>query len=360
PVGISFYTFQSMSYSLDIYKGECKPAKSFIAFATYVSMFPQLVAGPIVRWRDLEEQINDIDTKVDWGKMSLGIQFLVLGLVKKVLVADEMAEFTDIYWARTEDLQLVTSWIASLGYTMQIYFDFSAYSDMAVGLGLMLGFRMPQNFNSPYKARNISEFWTRWHITLSQWLRDYLFIPLGGSRGSRIFTMRNLVITMFLGGLWHGAGWPFVVWGLYHGALLVVAHAWRGTGVKIPKVPAIALTFLAVVIGWVFFRAGNAPEGFGDAWNMLRAMFGMQGIEHLDAAGLSEWWRAFKTDMKALGLDSKVPLVLLAGMAWCWFAPNTWQISFKPQLWRALVLALLLVYVILKFGQESPFLYFQF
>ena len=229
-----------------------------------------------------------------------------------------------------------------LGYTCQLYFDFSGYSNMAVGLGMMLGFRFPQNFDSPYKSKNISEFWRRWHMTLSFFLRDYLFIPLGGSRGGKYLTLRNLVIVMFLGGLWHGAGWTFVIWGLYHGAMLAV-HSTSKDWLKwqMPKLVRIAVTFIGVVIGWVIFRS-TSMEMCG---SVLGAMCGFNGIE---------------SDL-VWGVTSKAGWAVLGGMlAIVFLAPNIWQLKFRPNLLYAVCLSCLFVLCVLRFDAESPFLYFQF
>ena len=229
-----------------------------------------------------------------------------------------------------------------IGYSVQLYFDFAGYSNMAVGLGMMLGFRFPQNFDSPYKSASITDFWRRWHMTLSFWLRDYLFIPLGGSRGGQWLTLRNLVIVMFLGGLWHGAGWTFVLWGLYHGALLAVhAVIRRHTQWQIPIAINVIATFVLVVFGWAIFRS-NDIYMCGSLWN---SMIGLSGIESdlLAAAG----------GIKQLGMLSVL-------MAVIWFCPNVWQIKFRPSPFYALVLAGTFVLCVLRFDIQSPFLYFQF
>lgn len=226
PLGISFYTFESMSYTIDVYRGIAKPAKSFLHYMLFISIFPKLIAGPIIRYTDVEDQYAELRGRVDYELMWRGTVFFVIGMVKKVLIADQIAAHAAPLMAVAHP-GLAESWVIVGSYTLQIYFDFSGYSDMAVGLGYMLGFRFPQNFNRPYIARNISEFWDRWHITFSRWLRDYLFIPLGGSRRGALRTLRNLFVVMFLGGLWHGASWTFVAWGVYHGTLPGIYHSTR-------------------------------------------------------------------------------------------------------------------------------------
>lgn len=343
PVGISFYTFQSMSYTIDIYKGDARPTKDFISFAAYVSMFPQLVAGPIVRYSELDEQLRDVPEKLTAPYALLGLQFFIVGLAKKLFIADRLAvgpTGADSLFALGTNMDFFAGWLAALTYTGQIYFDFSAYSDMAVGLGLLLGFKLPQNFDSPYKSKSISEFWRRWHMTFSFWLRDYLYISLGGSRGGKLKTMRNLVITMFLGGLWHGASWTFVAWGLYHGLLLVVNHMWRDA--KIWKMPALlgtAITFLSVVVGWVFFRA----ETFAKATSIFVGMAGLNGFD------LSFAWVA------------KLKFVFaFAALGVAFFMPNSWQLPVASKRWQVILLGVLFAACILSLDKKSPFLYFQF
>jgi len=343
PVGISFYTFQSMSYSIDIYLGAAKPARSIWSFACYVALFPQLIAGPIVRYRDLADQL--VARTHTWSKAALGINFFIVGLAKKVILADGVALLAPrAFDAATPDL--VSAWAGTLGYAMQIYFDFSGYSDMAVGLGLMLGFRLPQNFNSPYKAVSITDFWRRWHITLSSWLRDYLYIPLGGNRLGPLRTYVNLFITMLLGGLWHGANWTFVVWGGYHGLLLALERLLgkRGWWVWAPVALQRVFTFLLVLVGWVFFRA----ESVSQAVAVLKGMAGLHGVD----AGL----------VAVLG-ESPLAIILLVvtgGIAF--IAPNSWEIRWRANvvffLWLG-VLFVLSVFTIMV-NTASPFLYFQF
>jgi alginate O-acetyltransferase complex protein AlgI len=225
PIGISFTAFESLSYTIDLYRGTVKPAKGFLALACFVAVFPRMIAGPIIRYAPFAPQMErDPRTRDRFDDAVTGIYFFVVGLAKKVLVADVIASYINpqLFGDQYLALGLIGSWGVMLGYTFQLFFDFSGYSDMAVGLGKLLGFDLPQNFNSPYKATSIADFWQRWHITLSRWLRDYLYIPLGGSRVSQLATLRNLAITMVLGGLWHGANWTFVIWGAYHGFWLIV------------------------------------------------------------------------------------------------------------------------------------------
>jgi alginate O-acetyltransferase complex protein AlgI len=344
PIGISFYTFNSISYTIDIYRGRLAPSRSFVEFAAFVAMFPHLIAGPIVRFSDMGGQFGELRRKPRADETALGLWLFVLGMAKKVLVADIIAaHFVTPLFASADGLRFVGAWVAVVGYTLQIYFDFSGYSDMAVGLALLLGLRFPQNFDSPYKSANPSEFWRRWHMSLSFWLRDYLFIPLGGSRGSAWKTARNIAITMFLGGLWHGASWTFVAWGLYHGALLAGHASLKRKGwVPGSRTIAVATTFLFVMVGWVLFRA----ESLGAALGIMGAMAGARGFEPPAAA-----WGAWGTPHL---------LFLAVGLAAVFTLPNTWQIRYPRTVAAGITLAVLFVVCLLRFGTQSPFIYFQF
>jgi alginate O-acetyltransferase complex protein AlgI len=271
PLGISFYTFETISYVVDVYLKRIEPVRDPLEYALYIMFFPHLVAGPIVRPRDFLPQLRR-DHFLNWDRMQLGLQFLLLGLLKKAGLADNLCSIADPVFAAPEQYGCVATWLAMLSYSAQIYLDFSGYSDMAVGLAHMLGFRLPANFNMPYLACNIAEFWRRWHISLSSWLRDYLFIPLGGSRGGRWRTCRNLLVTMVLGGLWHGANWTFVAWGSWHGLLLVghrLLPRWSWRDARIFQPLAWLITLLLVCVGWVFFRA----QTFAVAQTILRNLF---------------------------------------------------------------------------------------
>jgi alginate O-acetyltransferase complex protein AlgI len=343
PVGISFYTFQSMSYTIDIYRDKTEPVRDFLTFACFVSMFPQLVAGPIVRFSEIDEQLRNVPERLDFDYARLGLFFFVCGLAKKIFFADMIAERINPLLAQYESLGFLGAWSAMLGYAFQIYFDFSGYSDMAVGLGYLLGFRFPINFNSPYKSANISDFWNRWHITLSHWLRDYLYIPIGGNRKGRLATLRNLAITMFLGGLWHGAAWTFVIWGLYHGVLLIAHNLMRTAGLTSRHYSLNrAVTFLCVIVGWVFFRSNT----FGMAWHILSSMVGLNGFEAVSLI-------RHQLGIKLLGM-------LVVMLVWVWYVPNTWEIEFRKYRIPAIVPALMLLLCVLWMDKESPFLYFQF
>jgi alginate O-acetyltransferase complex protein AlgI len=273
PIGISFFTFHHLSYVVDVYRRSRPAQRSVVQFVTYIAMFPQLVAGPIVRYHEISEQLADVarDRMADF---SLGFPRFALGLSKKVLVGDTVGPIADAAFATAAgDLTTATAWLGVLAYTIQIYFDFSGYTDMAIGLGQMFGFRLPENFDRPYSASSITDFWRRWHMSLSRWFRDYVYIPLGGNRRGDASTYRNLFIVFVLTGFWHGAEWTFLVWGLFHGGLLIVERLF-GYGEAAPRgltelAVRRALTLLLVAVGWVFFRAGD----IGAAMSYLETMF---------------------------------------------------------------------------------------
>jgi alginate O-acetyltransferase complex protein AlgI len=278
PVGISFYTFEAINYTVDVFRKKNRAERSLPHFMLFITFFPHLVAGPIVRARDFLPQIYR-PKRFSWLRAHLGAQFFLMGLFKKLAVADRMAQFADPVFADPVHFRTGAVWLAVFAYAIQIYCDFSGYTDMAIGCAHLFGYKLAQNFNMPYLAVNVSEFWRRWHISLSSWLRDYLFIPLGGSRGSGWKTNRNLMITMTLGGLWHGAAWTFVVWGVLHGLYLVVHRLFREFCKVRPRLDGAlqsapgtllraGLTFLAVCVGWVFFRA----QTFTTAADVLRRM----------------------------------------------------------------------------------------
>lgn len=275
PIGISFFTFQRMSYVIDVYRGVHPPERSLVRFLLYVSLFPQLIAGPIVRYDDIRTELTD--RRVTSLDVSAGASRFVVGLAKKIIVADSVAVVADAVFATGEGLTTAEAWIGAIAYTIQIYFDFSGYSDMAIGLGRMLGFKFPENFARPYSAQSMTDFWRRWHITLSSWFRDYVYLPLGGSRKPLPRVLVNLSIVFLLTGLWHGSAWTFVLWGAYHGAILV---AERLTGqraldaVGLRAVTGRVITLLAVIVGWVLFRA----ESLSLATEMIATMFTPRGL----------------------------------------------------------------------------------
>jgi alginate O-acetyltransferase complex protein AlgI len=279
PVGISFYTFEAINYTVDVYRRRIRAETDLGHFLLFITFFPHLVAGPIVRARDFLPQIRR-RKRWSWHRAQLGVQLFLLGLFKKLAIADRMALFSDPVFHDPSAYSCYASWVAALAYALQIYCDFSGYSDMALGTAHLLGYKLVQNFELPYLSANVAEFWRRWHISLSSWLRDYLFIPLGGSRQGRWRTYRNLLVTMTLGGLWHGANWTFVVWGLYHGLLLMAHRLLQRACKSRPRLDGlfqsgpgtvlrVSATFLCVVLGWIFFRSTT----FGSAGLMFRNLF---------------------------------------------------------------------------------------
>jgi alginate O-acetyltransferase complex protein AlgI len=339
PIGISFYTFHTISYIVDSYRGVIRPTRNFFEFASYVSLFSQLIAGPIVRFRQIEADLEALGHASRTRWLYLGASMFVVGLVEKVLVADTLAAFVNPAFESYATLGTLGAWMAMLCYSFQLYFDFSGYSTMAVGLGYMFGLRIPQNFNSPYKALDPSDFWRRWHISLSSCMRDYLYIPFGGSRYGEWRTYRNLMLTMLIGGLWHGANWTFVFWGAYHGVLLIAYRAWAAAWDPIPARVRQALVFLMALIGWVFFRSTD----FGMAAKLLRTMF----IP-------TEGWSGPSVVL--------VTIPLLISAAWAMAGPNPFEIRYVSSRARnvALAAAFGAALAIIAGTRSSPFLYFQF
>jgi len=396
PLGISFFTFTQIAFLVDAWRGEAKEF-NFVHYTLFVTYFPHLIAGPVLHHREMMPQFARAATyRLDWENIAVGLAIFVIGIFKKVVLADGIAPHANAVFLAAEHgqaLSLLDAWGGALAYTFQLYFDFSGYSDMAIGLSRMFGVNLPLNFDSPYKARNISDFWRRWHMTLSRFLRDYLYIALGGNRKGAWRRHINLFVTMVLGGLWHGAGWTFVVWGALHGLYLMVNHAWRWLvatldlrrGGRIGGVLGWALTFVAVVVAWVFFRASS----FDAALSMLGAMAGGNGVilppDWLNALH----WRLVRSGAE-LGIvggalsgqfaDPWVWFDLLLVMTIALFAPNTQQIMarYNPALdFRAraggpgmfrfrigpgwlCVTVLLLAAALTRGDAISEFLYFQF
>ncbi|WP_346727106.1 MBOAT family O-acyltransferase [Fumia xinanensis] len=348
PIGISFFTFQSMSYTIDLYRRQIKVQKNFINFGAYVTMFPQIVAGPIVRYQDVSKELESRSITV--GETADGIGLFTRGLAKKLLLANNIG----LLWAQVREMPIdavpaATAWLGILAFAFQIYFDFSGYSDMACGIGKMLGFHFPQNFNLPYTAKSITDFWRRWHITLSTWFKEYLYIPLGGNRSGTVRTIRNLLIVWVLTGFWHGASWNFVCWGLYFGVLLVLERFVYGKILnKLPSFVRQLYTFVLVVFSWVLFEM----ETLGDVGRYLQAMFGGAGF----------------ADSRSIYLLRSYFLLFLL----CIFASGSWGKKVYSQFsnrWPARAQALLPVSVILLMAvctaylvnaTYNSFLYFRF
>lgn len=345
PLGISFYTFQSMSYTIDVYRGHAAPLRSFIDFACYVSMFPQLVAGPIIRFSEVADQLRGRTCTVT--KFARGVAFLSVGLAKKILLANPCGQVADLAFD-AGSLSALDAWYGLVAYAFQIYYDFSAYSDMAIGLGLMLGFVFPKNFDSPYQSASITEFWRRWHISLSSWLRDYLYVPLGGSRHGPRRTYVNLLLVMVLGGLWHGAAWTFVIWGGLHGTLLALERARGKTALydRLPRPVRVGATFVLVSIGWVFFRA----DDLGEALRYLQTMLGLGAVEPSRAVLAGVMYQPY-----LVGTVAVAALVT-------WGCPQTWDWTRRLTAPRAglTVAALVVALALLSTQAYNPFIYFMF
>jgi alginate O-acetyltransferase complex protein AlgI len=345
PLGISFYTFQSMSYTWDVYRGRATAIRNFIDFACFVSMFPQLVAGPIIRFSEVADQLRSRTHTVT--KFARGVAFFSVGLAKKVLLANPCGKIADLAFD-AESLYPLDAWYGVTAYAFQIYFDFSGYSDMAIGLGLMFGFVFAKNFDSPYKSQSITEFWRRWHISLSTWLRDYLYVPLGGNRKGPARTYANLLIVMLLGGLWHGAAWTFVIWGALHGLLLAFERM-QGKAAPYWRLPAparVAITFVVVLITWVFFRAPDLPA----AGRYLASMFGA-GAPH-DGARL----------LAGIVYQPYYLLTFATAVVVTWTCPQTWDWSRTLTAPKAVVAAAAFVVAAAMLTTQAfnPFIYFIF
>lgn len=275
PLAISFYTFQQITYLVDTYRWEIKET-NFLDYCIFVTFFPRLLMGPITRYNEIMPQFQlTAQKKIDYRNMSIGLFLFFLGLCKRVVIADTFGIYADLGYKATQTLSMTEAWITSLCYTFQIYFDFSGYTDMAIGTAYFFNIKLPVNFNSPYLSMNIQDFWRRWHITLSRFLRDYIYIPLGGNRKGETSTYINIMITFLIGGLWHGAGWTFIIWGGIHGTALCIQRAWKKLNIQIPKLLAIFITFNIVNIAWIFFRA----KSLQDAINVCNAMVGFNNIK---------------------------------------------------------------------------------
>ena len=278
PIGISFYTFQIISYVVDVYRGKVKAQKSFLKLATYVSLFPQLIAGPIVRYKTIEKELDNRTSNFE--NFAYGVRRFVIGLGKKVLIANMLGELCDVF-STTNEKSVLFYWIFAISYSLQIYFDFSAYSDMAIGLGRMFGFHFLENFNYPYISKSITEFWRRWHMSLSSWFRDYVYIPLGGNMKETIILVRNIFIVWALTGIWHGANWTFVIWGLMFGIMLIIEKLFLTKHLeKMPSILQRIYVLFTVMISFIIFNANS----IGEAWNNIIGLFGTNGESLINAS----------------------------------------------------------------------------
>lgn len=347
PIGVSFYTFQSMSYVIDVYRRTSSAHGRLLEFASYVTLFPHQISGPLVRHNVIVPQLeNPLTYNFHAENFWEGCNFFVLGLAKKMLLADRLSPPVTAIVHNMAVASNAEAILALLGYTFQLYFDFSGYSDMAVGLGKMMNIQFPQNFNSPYKSQSITEFWRRWHITLSSWLRDYLYISLGGNRDGAWKTYRNLLLTMAIGGLWHGANWVYMIWGIYHGALLAVERLFKDRGWRGIASPQLryVLTFIAIAVGWAFFRSPDLATAI--LW--IKKCFFLDGHVSWQLMDIAPKFR--DRFFVALGV------AMLIGF----FSPNTFEVKHRASWQRALILAILFLAGLLYMNEESPFLYFQF
>ncbi|MGK5011075.1 MBOAT family O-acyltransferase [Janthinobacterium sp. MDB2-8] len=383
PIGISFFTFTQIAFLVDCYRGEVREYR-FIHYVLFVSYFPHLIAGPVLHHRDMMPQFADpANAHPRAANFAIGLSIFTIGLAKKVLIADNLSPLAMPVFAAGASPTLIEAWIGVLAYTFQLYFDFSGYSDMAIGLSRLFGVKLPLNFNSPYKAANIADFWRRWHMTLSRFLRDYVYIPLGGSRHGEAMRYRNLMLTMLLGGLWHGAGWTFVIWGGLHGLYLVLQQAWQRVfgAARAHWWPGV-LTFLAVMLAWIFFRAPDVAT----ACDIAGALVGANGVSlprglASHAASLAQWGLHPAFDgIRWIELAGPGLPVLLGAMLLAFRAPNTQEIFFlyepaierifQPQgrwafRWRptrrwSVSFAALFVACIFGMNRVTEFLYFQF
>ena len=367
PLAISFFTFQQIAYLVDSYKEETKEY-DFLNYAVFVTFFPQLIAGPIVHHKEMMPQFANIRSKVmNYKNIAMGFFIFSIGLFKKVIIADTFAVWATTGFDTATTLNLFEAWATSLSYTFQLYFDFSGYTDMAIGSALLFNIKLPINFNSPYKATNIQDFWRRWHITLSRFLKDYIYIPLGGNREGEFRTYTNLMATFIIGGIWHGAGWTFVFWGFLHGAALVIHRAWSKLGFKLWTWLAWFITFNFLNIAWVFFRA----KEWSDALKVLEAMFTLNNVVlpgslkakftflsqySIEYGGFAQHLTTGYNETKALLLS------ILTIMLFILLLKNSMQMlkKFHPNKSTLIFTTLIFTVSILKFNEYSEFLYFRF
>lgn len=360
PIGISFFTFTQIAFLVDVYKGMASEYR-FVHYMLFVTYFPHLIAGPILHHKEMMPQFSNPETyRINTAMLAMGLSWFTIGLAKKVLLADNLVGFVDPVFDAADrgvPVEFIQAWGGATAYSLQLYFDFSGYSDMAIGLSLLFGVKLPLNFNSPYKAASIIDFWRRWHMTLSRFLRDYLYIPLGGNKKGKSRRYLNLMITMLLGGLWHGAGWTYALWGSLHGLYLVINHAWRKLVADstiaegyaryplVSQAIGIITTYLAVVLAWAVFRS----QSIGGAKTMISSMMGLNGFSGEPP-------------------NSKLLIYLGLGLAICWLLPNTQELveyrnkrfSWKPSIWWAWSLGLVLTLSVFSLSRYSPFIYFQF
>ena len=351
PIGISFFTFQALSYVVDLYRGNCKPQHNVLNLALYISFFPQLIAGPIVRYADIDEQIRQRTVSLE--NFALGMRRFLYGLGKKILIANTMAQLADSVFALSIDgMTTVTAWLGAVAYALQIYYDFSGYSDMAIGLGKIFGFDFLENFNYPYLSRSIHEFWQRWHISLGTWFREYVYIPLGGNRKGKLRTYCNLIAVFFLTGMWHGASWSFIAWGLYHGFFQILERLKLKNFLSRHKLISWCYCLLIVVIGWVLFRSESLSYGIGYILRMV-----------------APWnYDLGKMIIFRIGMTPKEMTFMVCGLLGCGIMQTVAaRLPKLTALWKnskleLAFLSVLFVYcaIALAAGTYNPFIYFRF
>ena len=350
PLAISFFTFQQIAYIVDSYEGKTKEY-DFLTYSLFVTFFPQLIAGPIVHHQEMMPQFANLRNRViNHRNISIGLFLLAIGLFKKVMIADFLSPFVKPAFDEIQILTCFEAWCASIAYTLQLYFDFSGYCDMAMGIGYLFNIKLPQNFNSPYKSESIQEFWRRWHITLSRFLRDYVYIPLGGNRAGEFKTYRNLFLTFLIGGIWHGANWTFIIWGAMHGLAICINRFWKKLNVKLPHFICVIMMFFFANITWVYFRAQSIHK----ANQIIASMFGFNGFAPvvIDKLRLS-----FENGSLKLSLLLLIPSLILL-----FFVKNSNEFAekFKPNAIYFTATLLMLLISVLSINKVSEFLYFQF
>jgi alginate O-acetyltransferase complex protein AlgI len=351
PLGISFFTFTQIAYLVDAYRDEVKEM-DYLNYTLFVTFFPHLLAGPILHHKEMMPQFDSLKSKViNYKNIAAGLFLFSIGLFKKVVIADTFAQWANAGFDTAQSLNLIEAWATSLSYTFQLYFDFSGYTDMALGVALMFNIRLPINFNSPYKALDIQDFWRRWHITLSRFLRDYIYIPLGGNRNGELRTYSNLFSVFLIGGLWHGASWMFVIWGALHGSAIVIHRAWKSFGFSMNKYLAWFITFNFINITWIFFRAKN----WDSAAKILEAMSGISNIPLNKIHHLKELF-------PSLGMSSYTLPFIISGFFITLLLKNfaSYQNTFAPDKKMVLFSIVIFVYSILNLATVSEFLYFNF
>ena len=363
PLAISFFTFQQIAYLVDCYRGETRE-NDFLNYCLFVTFFPRLIAGPIVYHKEVMPQFTTPEATIfNYKNLSYGIFLFFIGLFKKVVIADSFSVYVKNGFDIAASLNFFEAWIASLSYTLQIYFDFSGYTDMAIGSACLFNIKLPENFDSPYKALNMQDFWRRWHITFSRWLVKYLYIPLGGNRRGMVRTFLNIFITFLLCGIWHGAGWTFIAWGVMHGLGIAIYRIWRNLGVRLPRVLSWGITFVYVNCAWVIFRAKSFP----DVIKVFKGMFGLEGVVlplslesrfHL----LKDYGISFGPWLKMIRGDNTFLLYVALGIIICMVCRNSHELkqSMRLKWYWAIGTSLIAAFSLVWLHKGSTFVYFQF